>query len=161
AVEAGQVDAPRRLRGHGRHEAAPGAQVADAQRGEVGRDDPSQRAEQPQHLLLRGLHALPDRSEQPERPNQFTVARHSHDAALGTAHTQGCVFTGPTRRWTLSASRAAGASRAEARASIRTGRPEEANMAFDEAKLNAPVGKIVDEFGAIASAPLVVLGDRL
>jgi SAM-dependent methyltransferase len=34
-------------------------------------------------------------------------------------------------------------------------------MAFDETKLNAMVGKIVDEFGAIATAPLVVLGDRL
>ncbi len=34
-------------------------------------------------------------------------------------------------------------------------------MAFDEAKLNALVGRIVGEFGAIASAPLVVLGDRL
>ena len=34
-------------------------------------------------------------------------------------------------------------------------------MAFDEAKLNALVGRIVEEFGAIANAPLVVLGDRL
>src|SRR5690606_25371452 len=39
------------------------------------------------------------------------------------------------------------------------GRPglEEAIMAFDEARPNAMVGKIVDEFGAIASAPLAVL----
>jgi len=36
-----------------------------------------------------------------------------------------------------------------------------AAMAFDEAKLNALVGRIVEEFGAIANAPLVVLGDRL
>ncbi|MCL4182924.1 MAG: methyltransferase domain-containing protein [Burkholderiaceae bacterium] len=34
-------------------------------------------------------------------------------------------------------------------------------MAVDEAKLNDLVGRIVGEFGAIASAPLVVLGDRL
>lgn len=34
-------------------------------------------------------------------------------------------------------------------------------MAVDEAKLNALVGRIVEEFGAIANAPLVVLGDRL
>jgi 2-polyprenyl-3-methyl-5-hydroxy-6-metoxy-1,4-benzoquinol methylase len=42
-----------------------------------------------------------------------------------------------------------------------TGRTEETDMALDEAKLNALVGRIVDEFGAIASAPLVLLGDRL
>src|SRR5690606_10985677 len=42
-----------------------------------------------------------------------------------------------------------------------TGRNREADMALDEAKLNALVGRIVDEFGAIACAPLVLLGDRL
>ena len=34
-------------------------------------------------------------------------------------------------------------------------------MTIDEAKLNALLGRIVGEFGAIASAPLVILGDRL
>jgi SAM-dependent methyltransferase len=34
-------------------------------------------------------------------------------------------------------------------------------MQVDEEKLNALMGKMVGEFGAIASAPLVVLGDRL
>lgn len=34
-------------------------------------------------------------------------------------------------------------------------------MQVDEEKLNALMGKMVSEFGAIASAPLVVLGDRL
>jgi SAM-dependent methyltransferase len=35
------------------------------------------------------------------------------------------------------------------------------NMDFDESKLNALLGRMVGEFGAIASAPLVILGDRL
>jgi SAM-dependent methyltransferase len=34
-------------------------------------------------------------------------------------------------------------------------------MQVDEEKLNALMGKVVNEFGAIASAPLVILGDRL
>ena len=34
-------------------------------------------------------------------------------------------------------------------------------MHFDEDKLNALMGKVVGEFGALASAPLVILGDRL
>ena len=34
-------------------------------------------------------------------------------------------------------------------------------MNIDETKLNALLGRMVGEFGAIASAPLVVLGDRL
>jgi len=34
-------------------------------------------------------------------------------------------------------------------------------MQIDEAKLNALMGKVVVEFGALASAPLVILGDRL
>jgi SAM-dependent methyltransferase len=34
-------------------------------------------------------------------------------------------------------------------------------MQIDENRLNALMGKVVNEFGAIASAPLVILGDRL
>src|SRR4249920_2048032 len=34
-------------------------------------------------------------------------------------------------------------------------------MQIDEAKLNALMGRMVGEFGALASAPLVLLGDRL
>jgi SAM-dependent methyltransferase len=34
-------------------------------------------------------------------------------------------------------------------------------MQIDEDKLNALMGKVVGEFGALASAPLVILGDRL
>ena len=34
-------------------------------------------------------------------------------------------------------------------------------MSIDESKLNALMGRMVAEFGAIASAPLVILGDRL
>src|SRR5258706_7321033 len=34
-------------------------------------------------------------------------------------------------------------------------------MLIDEGKLNALMGKMVTEFGALASAPLVILGDRL
>ena len=34
-------------------------------------------------------------------------------------------------------------------------------MQIDEDKLNALLGRMVGEFGALASAPLVILGDRL
>jgi len=32
---------------------------------------------------------------------------------------------------------------------------------IDETRLNALMGRLVGEFGALASAPLVILGDRL
>jgi SAM-dependent methyltransferase len=38
---------------------------------------------------------------------------------------------------------------------------QETPMQIDEAKLNALMGRMVGEFGALASAPLVLLGDRL
>src|SRR5690606_42097264 len=98
----------------GRTEATAGVDVADAAHREVRRDDSRQRGAQCDHLLLRGLHALPQRSEQAERSSQIAAADRTHDAVSGTALTQGCVFTGPAGKRKLSAFRVADARRGAA-----------------------------------------------
>ena len=44
---------------------------------------------------------------------------------------------------------------------IRENELVEAEVQLDEAKLNAFLGKVLDDWGAVSSAPLVMIGEKL